>query len=595
MGNYMPNRIHPNWETINNFHNPLTPGEEKLAHFLDAHLSEKWMIFVEPYLNGSRPDIVAFNPEVGVMIYEVKDWDLKFYHRDNNGKLFVNDKQGSYQKLNPTDQVVYYKNKIIKQLIPILGEQCDKNREVYGIIKTGVYFHNATGQEARNFFEDVKHTIILGHDDLNSERIEKILPNCKKEKDKRMQSVWVNEILFWLRPPFHSLEQTQNIELSDEQKKHAEPQPGHYRLRGVAGSGKSLVLAYRAAKLASQGKKVLVLTFNKTLWHFIKDIISRTPFEFEWENITFNHFHGFCNDTLINLGTPKLISETYLDDIVPCINKAHEACKDIEKFKFDAILIDEGQDFNYEWYDLLRKFLTNRNELFLVIDKRQSLYSQDLIWVEGGMKNVEFRGPWRELKRIYRLPKIIGNIANDFSKIFCLNQEVQIEEYKQLTIFEAYKDPHLIWENIDSTEWMDKINKAYEKIKITQIELGIGHPSDTVILLPNHKRGMELVRNFKKRGIEVNHVFGDSSEESCYNKGSFYTGDSRLKMSTIHSFKGWEAVNVILLIPFGWLGSEDNLNALVYVAMTRAQVNLIVLNCNQRYNEFGGKLPSIWQ
>jgi len=91
-----------------------------------------------------------------------------------------------------------------------------------------------------------------------------------------MQKEWADEILFWLKPPFHSLEQIQNFELTPEQKEHAEPQPGHFRLRGAAGSGKTLIVAFRAAKLASQGFNVLVITYNITLWHYIK-IWSQEP------------------------------------------------------------------------------------------------------------------------------------------------------------------------------------------------------------------------------------------------------------------------------------------------------------------------------
>ena len=69
---------------------------------------------------------------------------------------------------------------------------------------------------------------------------------------------------------------------------HIESSPGqHQRLRGVAGSGKTLVIAQRAANLASQGKKVLVVTYNITLWHFIRDHISRARFGFRWDQIEF--------------------------------------------------------------------------------------------------------------------------------------------------------------------------------------------------------------------------------------------------------------------------------------------------------------------
>jgi hypothetical protein len=49
----------------------------------------------------------------------------------------------------------------------------------------------------------------------------------------------------------------------------------------------------------------------------------------------------------------------------------------------------------------------------------------------------------------------------------------------------------------------------------------------------------------------VNHVFEDDYDKKIHrHKKAFWMGDSRLKMSTIHSFKGWEVPNVIVVIPW---------------------------------------------
>ena len=586
----MKNRLYPTWDEIEKFHKPLTEGEEKLARFLDDTLPEEWMIFVEPYLNGKRPDIVVFNPQIGVMIYEVKDWNLDSYCW-KGGQLFVNDAKGSYpvKDKDPRKQVNHYKKKIIEQLVPMLGEEIDKNKSAYGLVKTGIYFHKASGKDARDFYNNPNYPVIIGYDDLYDSNLRNIVPDSGITKGKYMREEWADEILFWLKPPFHSLEQTQDFKLTPKQKEHAEPQPGHFRLRGVTGSGKTLVVAYRAAKLASQGFNVLVITYNITLWHYIKDMIARAPFEFEWSKITFNHFHGFCNDVLNELGVPSP-KETYFKDIVPTVEKALETAtqrgKSIENLKFDAILIDEGQDYKWEWYNCLCQFLRERDELLLVCDKKQNIYERDLSWIDGKMKKVKFRGKWRELKTVYRLPKKIGDAANRFSSMFGLDQSVEVEKYVQLKLFERPLKPHLVWKNIQSGEWLSHIKNAYEQIESTQLKSGEGHPSDIVILLPTKSMGMEAAEYFDKNlHIKVNHVFR--------HKKAFRLGDSRLKMSTIHSFKGWEAVHVILLIPEEWKGL-GNLDAFVYTAMTRTRENLIVLNCNKRYVEYGKSLPSEW-
>jgi len=118
----MNQRIYPSWEQIKQLKNPLTEGEIHLLKFLDDNLptdpnwteSQKlseyqgWLIFAQPFLNGSRPDVIIFNPYVGIVIYEVKDWKLAHYKwkKDYEGytSLFVSDSRGSYPIKNPINQ-----------------------------------------------------------------------------------------------------------------------------------------------------------------------------------------------------------------------------------------------------------------------------------------------------------------------------------------------------------------------------------------------------------------------------------------------------------------------------------------------------------
>ncbi len=69
-------------------------------------------------------------------------------------------------------------------------------------------------------------------------------------------------------------------------------------------------------------------------------------------------------------------------------------------------------------------------------------------------------------------------------------------------------------------------------------------------------------------------------------------GDSRLKMSTIHSFKGWEVSNVIVVIPPLIKNDEQfNYDNIVYTAITRPKENLIVINTSKIYWKFGEGIP----
>lgn len=616
------NRVIPDWKILNDLKQPLTNGERFLIEFLDKNLQQDrgfvydhnksrnenlsnykgWLIFVQPFLNGSRPDIILLHPFVGCQIIEVKDWDLLHYsfEKDDFGKyeFCVSDRNGTYAIKSPIKQVEHYKEKLSGQLIPQLGEEFDNDKRKYGLFKTSIYFHNASTNSCHSLFEHLnlnyKVFPILGRDSLNSNNLRQIVPDSYLTQSYYWKREWNHEILFWLNPPFHSLEQTIKLDLNKYQQLFSEPTSGHYRVRGVAGSGKTQVLAYRAAKLASQGKTVLILSFNITLWHYIRDMVQRSPFEFNWKSFTFGHFHGFCKDILNEFGEkwPKESGdgESTFREIVP--NKVLEVIKRGYYEKYDAIYIDEGQDYHVEWYTMLQSFLKERDELVVVCDKKQNIYGRNMDWLDKRRKGVEKFGDWIELKTVVRMPEGVAEITKRFSEEFDLNQDVRVENIQRPDLFNQYVE-HTIWENIEESEWLSKIDSSYELIKKNATS---NHVSDTVILLPNKEYGIECVKHFtENKGLKVNHVF-ENEEESRYHrhKKAFWMGDSRIKMSTIHSFKGWEVLNVIMLIPSNYYGSTELFDKQVYVAMTRTRQNLIVLNANERFKKFGEQLPKRW-
>lgn len=623
----MVNRLYPTWQQLEEQNNSLTDGEKSLIKFLDDHLPKDpnwkparglknlkdyngWLIFAQPFLNGTKPDIIIFNPQVGLVIYEVKDWDLNNYEWREGKGLFVNDGRGSYPIKSPIDQVEHYKEILIGQLVPKIGESIDKNKKNFGLIKTGVYFHNAKTEVCQKKFKeeikDFKYFPVFGYDSLTTNRLNEIVPDVHIKISNYWIREWNEDILFWLKPPFHSIEQGTVLKLRGNQIKVAEPKSGHYRVRGVAGSGKTQALAYRAGKLASQGYDVLVITYNITLWHYVKDMIARSPFAFKWHKITFNHFHGFCKDKLNEFEQrwPKSPErkeypnqrdyedalELFFKSTVP--NAVINAIQGKKYQKYDAILIDEGQDYHYEWYSVLDKyFLSSRDEVLIVCDKRQNIFDRELDWLDKRVTREgleKFKEPYIDLTVTFRLPKKVAVMVNEFSEVFELNQELKVGKIEDNPVL--FHSHHIVWLNIKEAEWKDYIFKSFLSLKKEGYS-----SSDIVILLPNHKLGKLAVELFKEKNIEVNHVF-EEDEEKIYHphKRAFWMGDGRLKMSTIHSFKGWELLNVVLLIPAKAPESNTKLDAVVYTALTRTRENLIILNANKRYENFGQKLPKKW-
>lgn len=337
----------------------------------------------------------------------------------------------------------------------------------------------------------------------------------------------------------------------------------------------------------------MVLTFNITLWHFIHDMVQRSPFHFCWDKLTITYFHGFCKDIFnqadenwpaASNDKDHLFRETIPNKIVEIIGRA-----DYEKY--DAILIDEGQDFCIEWYNMLCHFLTMRDEVVVVCDKKQNIYGTEMAWLDKRRRGVEKFGDWIELRKIIRLPEQVARISVEFSERFDLNRDIKIGKIERPDLFNQFQD-HVVWWNIQS-DWLVRVDRAFELLKRKAVH---NHPSDTVILLPNKYFGSECIDHFEsKKGILVNHVFENEGERRYHRyKKAFWMGDSRLKMSTIHSFKGWEIPNVIVVIPSHIPGDEKIYDSVVYTAITRSKENLIVINASARYQDFGESFSDQW-
>ena len=100
-------KIFPSIEVIKKSKQKPTEGELFLLNELSQNFYTEVEIYFQPFFNGERPDIIIIHPIMGVIIIEVKDWDLSFYHLDENNKWHVNN-NGSVIR-SPFAQVFGYK------------------------------------------------------------------------------------------------------------------------------------------------------------------------------------------------------------------------------------------------------------------------------------------------------------------------------------------------------------------------------------------------------------------------------------------------------------------------------------------------------
>lgn len=123
--------FYPSIDKINQFKVQPTEGERTLLEFLKAVLDDSFEVFFNPYLNGDRPDVLIMRRGYGVMVIEVKDWNLSNFKLDDKRK-WVYIPNNAVTK-SPIDQVLKYKNNLydlhVKDLLQLkINESPHKQR-----------------------------------------------------------------------------------------------------------------------------------------------------------------------------------------------------------------------------------------------------------------------------------------------------------------------------------------------------------------------------------------------------------------------------------------------------------------------------------
>lgn len=299
--------LHPSLEIIQRQKVKLTEGENVLLTFLLKALDDSYEIFCQPYINGDNPDFAIMRKGSGALLIEVKDWHLEYY-RINSETNWVLAKDNTRIK-SPFNQVESYKSNLFNLHSEELFKKNTTNKNNWATVNCAIYFHNASEQEVKTFilsnFQDKKYYRytkfinyfgILGNNSLNAHTIESLLSRFWLSKPSYyFDNELYNSFLRYLKPPMHQLEDGIKTNYTKEQQEliRSEVRP-HRKIKGVAGCGKTLVLAKRAvnAHLRTNGQ-VLILTYNLSLKNYIRDRINDVREDFAWNNFYITNYHQF--------------------------------------------------------------------------------------------------------------------------------------------------------------------------------------------------------------------------------------------------------------------------------------------------------------
>ncbi len=125
---------------------------------------------------------------------------------------------------------------------------------------------------------------------------------------------------------------------------------------GAAGSGKSYAALRKVQELAQEGRKVLYLCFNQRLAAVNRAAVAELGITVET-----NTFHRFAELAATEAGIPipsrpqkQEELNAYFGLFAPALELAIKKNSDL---RFDALVIDEGQDFEPAWIELLGTLL----------------------------------------------------------------------------------------------------------------------------------------------------------------------------------------------------------------------------------------------
>lgn len=556
----------PSWSEIDRLPTPLTEGERHLVALLERELSAEWEVYVQPYLNGTRPDVVALHPTRGAIILEVKDWNLALYAwKRGEPHWRVEGRQGSARIQNPFRKVEHYRENILRFLVPQAGQALrEQGWRALSSVRVGVYFHGASTAQVRRLTAGRVHDAVLqlGRDAL--------VPGATTGWTPRgaglLPAEFAAELRVWLHPPLHALEQASPVRLSREQERLARPKRGFHRVRGVAGSGKSLVLAERAARAALMGRRVLVVSFNITLWHLLRDGVRRAGGGAALGNVVFNHLHGLARDLAVEAGITWSECGT---DVARVLSVSARKLG----VRFDAVLVDEAQDYKDAWGEALLGLVREGGEFVAVVDELQNVYARPQAWLTDARFSA-----WAVLRESYRLHEDVILTANAFARAFLPEVGLMAEPRQGML---RLGNPEYAWQDMESVD--AALDAAVGRVR--ELARAGVHPSDVAVLLPDHATGLAFVARMEALGVRVNHVFTTDPDDKRQ-KYAFWMGDSRLKACTVHSFKGWEAQHVVAVLATGEREGGRQVAMQAYTAITRARASLTVLNLVPAFRGF---------
>jgi hypothetical protein len=324
---------------------------------------------------------------------------------------------------------------------------------------------------------------------------------------------------------------------------------------GGAGTGKTMLAAEKARRLARQGFRTLLICFNAPLARMLTEATAEVAAATGLLDVT--TFHQLCQDLGRECGAlgerPDPVPQTWWDATLPdALVVAGEQLGP----RYHAIVVDEGQDFAPEWLLALEalSFGGRDDVLYVFHDPAQAIYREDVV---GQMGLQEYR-----LELNCRNAQPIHRVVARFAQGGLASEAMRA----------GGREPELI-EADGAAATLDALRKVLHRLRVEedvppwQIAVLTGARLDESAVWRQRQFGNEVLDNpaVDASGRHLGLAANDAPE----------LPSDAIPCDTIRRFKGLERA-VIVLVELGAVAAPK-VEQMLYVGASRAQQHLVVI------------------
>jgi superfamily I DNA and RNA helicase len=350
---------------------------------------------------------------------------------------------------------------------------------------------------------------------------------------------------------------------------------GHRVIRGVAGSGKTLVLVHRARLLSQMlpNRRVLVTCFTRSLASQLRTHLG------DCANVEVLHLDKLMYDAIVGAGMKY---PGFGDGAASVPKTALEALDKKDAPKFRAVLIDEAQDFDTEALQFCIRLLEstdpNEQDLIIVADSAQNIFRKNFHWKDAGVKA---QGRTQLLRTNYRNTRQILAFAYGFltaDAAIGLQAELDPDDDTAIIPAEASERSGNEPRVVPASDVADEVAKVVESVRDYYADRS---PARSIAVLYGERAegatafAASLADGLGAAGLPY---FWVTDPDNKDNRDLAGETDSPVVLSTVYSAKGLEFPSVVLC-GLGARKESDHITArkLIYVGMTRAINDLTVV------------------